>query len=340
MLAGGNIFGQGGAAVTPVFNPTGSPTNGFPLFGAGGSAYGWRAMTSADVTTALGFTPISGLTINSTSVSGGATNALLYGDGTVLQNAAGITRTGPGFLTHTINNLGTTPSDASEFLNTTAAAVGAQQISPSIHWQGQGWKTAATAASQPVDVRCYVIPVQAAAAPNVTLDCDYSQNGGAFATLFTARWDGTLTRMLTGIYESGSNGYTIQPSSTGVQFSSNGLRQASGAYVGFQSGTTFQGIDTASTRCAAGIWCFGTTTTVGDVTGATQDTATGTVAVLTTNLKPCSAGGSTPTGVNSYAQAVSDATAPTLGVALTGGGTVWAHVHCSLTTGTYIVDGL
>ena len=44
--------------------------------------------------------------------------------------------------------------------NTTAAAVNAQQISPSIHWKANGWKTNATAGSQSVDFRAYVLPFQ------------------------------------------------------------------------------------------------------------------------------------------------------------------------------------
>jgi hypothetical protein len=58
-------------------------------------------------------------------------------------------------------------------------------------------------------------------------------------------------------------------------------------------------------------------------------------AVLTANLKTCTATTGTP-----WRAAVSDATAPALGVALTGGGAVFALVHCSLTTGTYLVDGM
>ncbi len=38
--------------------------------------------------------------------------------------------------------------------------------------------------------------------------------------------------------------------------------------------------------------------------------------------------------------AVNDATLPAIGVVLTGGGAVFATVHCSLATGTYFVDGL
>jgi hypothetical protein len=57
--------------------------------------------------------------------------------------------------------------------------------------------------------------------------------------------------------------------------------------------------------------------------------------ILTASLPACASS----TGPATRA-AVSDATAPAIGVALTGGGAVFATVHCSLTTGTYLVDGL
>ena len=63
--------------------------------------------------------------------------------------------------------------------------------------------------------------------------------------------------------------------------------------------------------------------------------ALATTPVLTTNLKTCTA----TTGIP-WRASVTDATAPALGVVLTGGGTSFANVHCSLTTGTYIVDGI
>ena len=63
--------------------------------------------------------------------------------------------------------------------------------------------------------------------------------------------------------------------------------------------------------------------------------ALATTPVLTTNLKTCTA----TTGIP-WRASVTDAVAPALGVALTGGGLVFANVHCSLTTGTYIVDGI
>ena len=65
--------------------------------------------------------------------------------------------------------------------------------------------------------------------------------------------------------------------------------------------------------------------------------ALATTPVLTSNLKTCTA----TTGIP-WRASVTDATAPALGSPLTGGvgGTSFANVHCSLTTGTYIVDGI
>jgi hypothetical protein len=63
--------------------------------------------------------------------------------------------------------------------------------------------------------------------------------------------------------------------------------------------------------------------------------ALATTPVLTTNLKTCTAGTGIP-----WRASVTDATAPAIGSPLTGGGTVFANVHCSLTSGTYIVDGI
>ena len=56
--------------------------------------------------------------------------------------------------------------------------------------------------------------------------------------------------------------------------------------------------------------------------------------IATASLPTCS------TSSHAWRGSVNDATAPVIGSALTGGGSVFATVHCSLTTGTYLVDGL
>ncbi len=66
--------------------------------------------------------------------------------------------------------------------NTTAAAAGAQQISPAIAWKGRGWKTNATAGSQSVDFREYLLPVQGTANPTGSLIWQSAVNAGSFTT--------------------------------------------------------------------------------------------------------------------------------------------------------------
>jgi hypothetical protein len=54
------------------------------------------------------------------------------------------------------------------FANSTTAASGIQQVSPRLTFEGQGWKTTATAASQSVRVHQDVLPVQGTANPTLT----------------------------------------------------------------------------------------------------------------------------------------------------------------------------
>lgn len=81
----------------------------------------------------------------------------------------GIGNTSPSSkLDITTNSLGTTQTTSSglALVNTTAAAAGAQQISPAIRLRGFGWKTDATAASRAVDFVMDVLPIQGAANPS------------------------------------------------------------------------------------------------------------------------------------------------------------------------------
>ena len=64
--------------------------------------------------------------------------------------------------------LATTPAAYLTLRNTTNAAAGAQQVSPSLVLEGRGWKTDATAASQTVRFRENILPVQGTANPSAT----------------------------------------------------------------------------------------------------------------------------------------------------------------------------
>lgn len=81
--------------------------------------------------------------------------------------------------------LGTTTAAGFSLINSTAAAVGAQQVSPSLLWRGNGWKTNATAASQTVDWQAYLVPVQGSSAPSANWVLGTSINGGPLTTAFT-----------------------------------------------------------------------------------------------------------------------------------------------------------
>ena len=87
-----------------------------------------------------------------------------------------------GLNTISATSLSSTQVDTKGFLlqNTTAATVGVQQISPSIHWKGSGWKTNTTAASQSVDFRAYVLPVQGTSNPTSIWKLQGSINGAAY----------------------------------------------------------------------------------------------------------------------------------------------------------------
>lgn len=97
-------------------------------------------------------------------------------------------------------SLGTTATDgAGIFLeNTTAAAAGAQQISPGIILGGYGWRTNAVAESQSTRFRLNVLPVQGTSVPSANFQLAYSLNGGAFSNVFTVG-TGTTRMAVTGI---------------------------------------------------------------------------------------------------------------------------------------------
>ncbi|MBX9906863.1 hypothetical protein K2X96_03125 [Patescibacteria group bacterium] len=123
-----------------------------------------------------------------------AADADLFWDNTNKRLAVGTTTPAAKFSV-TSNNIGALATNESGIMlqNGTAAAAGAQQVSPSIVWEGQGWKTTATAASQSVRFRAHVLPVQGTTAPSATWTLGYSVNGGAYTTPATISSAGLLT---------------------------------------------------------------------------------------------------------------------------------------------------
>jgi hypothetical protein len=115
---------------------------------------------------------------------------LLYDNGTQV----GVNTTSPvSLLSVNKNALGVTVVDNSGLTlhNTTAAAVGAQQISPALHFESNGWGTTA-GTSQSTDWIMYSIPVQSTV-PTVNLIFASSVAGAAYTTRATLTSAGGLT---------------------------------------------------------------------------------------------------------------------------------------------------
>jgi hypothetical protein len=80
-------------------------------------------------------------------------------------------------------NLGITTTSGITLANTTAAGAGApaQQVSPALVLEGQGWKTDTGGASQSVQAYVDLLPVQGAAAPTGTIQWKFKVGSGALS---------------------------------------------------------------------------------------------------------------------------------------------------------------
>ena len=131
---------------------------------------------------------------------GGATTNVQYNDAGVFGGDANNTwNKTTKIATYTKSSLGTTSTSSVKVTNSTAAAVGAQQVSPSVEWEAQGWKTNGTPASQPVNFREYVLPIQGFNNPDAILKLQSSINSAAYTDLldlYTRNQDGNSGGLL------------------------------------------------------------------------------------------------------------------------------------------------
>lgn len=185
---------SGETALEFVSAPTASSTTTFTNKSISGSTNTLSNIGNSALTN-------SSVTVGSTSISLGGTSTSL----------AGLTTLGStGLWTNTQDSLGTSTTPAATLQNTTAAASGAQQVSPSIRQSGYGWKTNATAASQVVHFQSYVLPVQGATAPTANWILQSAINGTTFANRLTVSSDSKVT-----IGSQGSSGYIADSSGGG-----------------------------------------------------------------------------------------------------------------------------
>ncbi len=118
----------------------------------------------------------------------GATNLVLgandvaaaYFDHTDQSFNLGVTGISQGLERINVAAIGATSTDGLVLQNPTAAAAGAQQWSPRLHFIAQGWKTTATAASETVDWIVENQSVQGASQPSTNLVFSFQINGGGY----------------------------------------------------------------------------------------------------------------------------------------------------------------
>lgn len=186
----------------------------------------------------------------------------LLASGGTLTGANTITGTTSNTLKYIFSSLGTTHTNGagSWFANTTAAANGTQQISPSIVLEGQGWDTVGSS-SRSVKYAMYVTPVQGDLANAGSFNIYASVAGGAYTSRLGLTSGGSLFGMATitlgngQIWDSNSgagrfrlNGGT-QP--IGQQlFPQSALTATSGTQTLFQVGITTAGFTPTSGTAA------------------------------------------------------------------------------------------
>lgn len=172
-----------------------------------------------------------------------------------------------------LSSLGLTATPALTLINTTAAAAGAQQVSPSLLLQGQGWKTDATAGSQTVAFRMHVLPVQGSANPSGEWHLESSVNGAAFGEQISVTTGGTTTFGGSTVVAGG--GSRTWAARGGISFPASGVLQFYTA--GFASNVDL--VATTSARLQLGQDAAGVTNQM--ITAANRITSDGVGANLT-----------------------------------------------------------
>lgn len=258
------------------------------------------------------------LTINKTLTFDGTDGQTMTFPGTsatLARTDAGQTFTGTqafGAITSTstitdTQSIAAVSTDGLVLQNTTAAAAGAQQWSPRLHFIGQGWKTTATAGSQSVDWIAEVQPVQGAANPTSNLVFSSSINGGAFATGPVFGSDLSTTLPATGIFTAGGTNI-LNSTYLGSTATNSGTSNVSSAQFGLRAAAPFgwtantnpaSALDTQLTRFAAATLQFGAADAVAPIlqTTRTQSTVAGTSNTAGVNwVRQVSAGTGTGAG--------------------------------------------
>ena len=99
-------------------------------------------------------------------------------------NVSAVNLVGTGYASITRNLAANTSTDGAVLDSVGPASSGNQIYSPRLRMRGYGWKTDATAASQPIDAFWELKPVQGTANPTRLFTGSWAVNGGAYSPFF------------------------------------------------------------------------------------------------------------------------------------------------------------
>lgn len=246
----GQFLGAAGTAAAPGV-AIGEVGAGWYTVGTGAGL----ALASSIAGVLRSYFTTAGMYTASVFASGGldATGAAQVSVGASVATGVAIGKTGgantlAGTMAHTLSAVGTAATVAHSLINATDAAAGAQQYSPVLELEGQGWKTDATAATMETKWGLQVRPVQGAAAPTSYLDFLSSINGVAFASKASLDSSGSFAAVI-GSFSGGYAGTVSTPSggmtaATGFGFDCTtaavlpiGKTTATGVQLGKSGGT-------------------------------------------------------------------------------------------------------
>ena len=172
-----------------------------------------------------------GITVGSTTITSGVSGSVPYNNAGVY-GETNLTYASNA-LTQTQTSLGASRADGLVLTNTTAAAAGTTQLSQSLRFSSQGWKTTSTAASRTVEVSLDLRPIEQTTNPayglQISTQCASCTTGTSFSqhSVFGVAVDGTQYAWFPGGAESSTNWAGI---ALGLNFGTQASPSVSGLY--------------------------------------------------------------------------------------------------------------